>query len=357
MNSKSPLSLLLAAALAACGGGAARPDAGTASGSGGEGSSDRASRDDDADRESDESEDEEEEPEEEFPLEDRAAVAGTGVSLRAPRGSDPMPTGSGFVHARRRIQVLVAEAQGPDEVLDGFRETLTTEGIPEIDNETVTISGREATFGIDRTETGDVEIERVWVMVREGDRAMAVVGAYLAERSERYRGLVRASVLSAEWDPSLAIDAEQATGFGMEVEGLVLDRTATTPVTYAPAGAAVPPSPTDPRLFLLALPVNIPPADRDDVCEQLLLQAGPVDEDHVETRGEIETDELGGCEVTGLVTPSEAADDDTEVAAYAAVVFHDDGIFLVAGLGGSTEGPMWMERYAEAARSLHRVRE
>lgn len=357
MTHKSLLSLVLCAALTACGGSAARPDAGAGGsgegGSGGEGG--RASRGGGDDER--EEEEEAEEEEEEFPLEDRVAVAGTGVSLRAPRGSDPMPTGSGFVHARRRIQVLIAEASGPDEVLDAFRQTLTTEGIPEIDPETVTISGHEATLGIDRTETGDVEIERVWLMIREGDRAMAVVGAYLAERSERYRGLVRASVLSAEWDPSIAIDAEQATGFALEIEGLVLDRTATSPVTYAPVGAAVPPSPTDPRLFLLALPVNIPPADRDDVCEQLLLQAGPVDEDHVATRGEIETDELGGCEVTGLVTPGEAGGDDTEVSAYSAVVYHDDGIFLVAGLGGSTEGPMWMERFAEAARSLRRVRE
>jgi hypothetical protein len=143
----------------------------------------------------------------------------------------------------------------------------------------------------------------------------------------------------------------------MDVEGLVLDRTATSPLTYAPEGAVIPPSPADPRLFLLALPVNIPAADRDDVCEQLLLQAGPVDEDHVVTRGEIETDELTGCEVTGAITPPDSEEDADEVSAYAAIVFHDDGIFLVAGLGGATDGATWMTRFGEAARSLRRVRE
>lgn len=345
---------VLCAALFGCGGPSASAGAGSA-GSSSAGGESRTGRDD-ADRDH-ETADGEDAAREEFPLEARARVPGTGVSLRAPRGSDPMPTGSGFVHARRRIQIIVAEVSGPDEILDAFRRTLTTEGMPEVDNERISISGHDGTLGIDRTETGDVEIERVWVVVREGDRAMAVVGAYLAERSERYRGLVRAAVTSAEWDPSVPIDAEQAMGFAMEVEGLVLDRSATSPVTYVPEGASIPPSPSEPRLFLLALPVAIPPADRDDVCEQLLLQAGPVDEDHVATRGEIETDDLGGCEVTGLVRPGEEADDDTEVSAYSAVVYHDDGIFLVAGLGGSTDGRRWMTRFAEAARSLHRVRE
>src|SRR5688500_14784279 len=117
-------------------------------------------------------------------------------------------------------------------------------------------------------------------------------------------------------------------GFAMDVEGLILDRTATSPLTYAPEGAVVPPSSNDPRLFLLALPLNSPTADRDDVGEQLLLQAGPGDEDHVVTRGEIETDELTGCEVTGAITPPESDDDDVEVSAYSAIVFHDDGVFL-----------------------------
>jgi hypothetical protein len=347
-------SLLLALFLVACGGGAARPDAGTGSSGTGSGTGTGG----EAETET-EGEGETAAEEEEFPLEDVGVVAGTGVSVRPPRGADPMPTGSGFMHTRRRIQILVAEAEGSDAVLDAFREQLTGEGTPEIDPEDIDVSGHTGTLGIDRVENGDVELERVWVMVREGDRAMAVIGAYLADRSERYRGLVRASVTSAEWDPSIPIDAEQAMGFAMDVEGLVLDRTATSPLTYAPSGAAVPPSPNDPRLFLLALPVNIPTADRDDVCEQLLLQAGPVDEDHVVSRGEIETDELGGCEVVGAITPpaTDEDEDPDEVSAYAAIIFHDDGIFLAAGLGGSTDGAAWMERFAEAARSLHRVRE
>ena len=47
----------------------------------------------------------------------------------------------------------------------------------------------------------EVELERQWILVRDGDRAMAIVGAYLADRSERLRPLVRAALAAAEMTP------------------------------------------------------------------------------------------------------------------------------------------------------------
>ena len=103
-------------------------------------------------------------------------------------------------------------------------------------------------------------------------------------------------------------------------------------------------------------PVAIPLADRDDVCEDLLLQAGPISEDDVTSRGEIETDELEGCEVVGRQENEEEEGPD-EVATYAAILFHDDGTFLVAGLVDQATRDPWIERFREAARTLRRVRE
>jgi hypothetical protein len=98
--------------------------------------------------------------------------------------------------------MLVAAAQGSEQVLDAFRRGVDNEA-DVVATESVRISGREAILHIDRQETGEeLEIERVWVLVTEGDRAFVVAGAYDASRSERVRELVRASVLSAEWDPS-----------------------------------------------------------------------------------------------------------------------------------------------------------
>jgi hypothetical protein len=333
---------LAGALLAACGGAPATPAGGEAGTGGGETAS-RGGGEEAAD--------------EEFPLDAPAVVPGTGITLRPPRGSDLLPTGAGFVHTRRRIQILVAETAGPASLIASFREQLLADAEPEGEPETITLSGVEATLGVDRQESGEVELERVWLYAQEGNRAVAVIGAYVSDRSERYRGLVRAALTSAAWDRALPIDAEQALGFGLTVEGLVLDRSSSSPLVYGLAGAAVPPSPAEPRLFVMALPVAVPASQRSEVCEALLLQAGPVGEDSVQDRHDIETDELEGCEVEGLQENEDPDEGEPESATtYAAVLFHDDGVFMVAGLVDAALRETWIGRFREASRTLHRVR-
>lgn len=329
--------LLLALAVG-CGGGAATPAA-TGESAGTEGGETAEASD------------------EEYPLDELAAVPGTGISLRAPRGSDILPTGAGFVHSRRRIQVLVAETQGPDELIESFRDQLTTGTEVEVEPETIMLSGVEATLGVDRQANGDMELERVWIFARQGDRAVAVIGAYLAERSERYRGLVTASVRSAVWDRDIAIDAEQALGFGLSIEGLVVDRTSSSPLVYALEGASVPPSPSEPRLFVMSIPVAVPAEQRSEVCEEILFQAGPVSEESARSHHEIATDELEGCEVEGLQENEDPEEGEPDAAmTYAAIVFHDDGTFMVAGIVDAEQRDTWIERFQAATRTLHRVR-
>lgn len=293
-----------------------------------------------------------------YPLDEAVAVPGTGITLRAPRGSDLLPTGAGFVHSRRRIQLLVAETSGPDELLESFRAQLTEGAEEEVEAETISLSGVEATLGVDRQTNGEMELERVWLYARDGNRAVAVIGAYLADRSERYRDLVMASVRTAVWNRETPIDPEQALGFGLTVEGLVIDRTSSSPLVYALEGAAVPPSPSEPRLFVMSIPVAVPPAQRGEVCEEILFQAGPVSEDTARNRHEVETDELEGCEVEGLQENEDPEEGEPDAAmTYAAIVFHDDGTFMVAGLVDAEQRDMWIERFQAATRTLHRVRE
>lgn len=294
----------------------------------------------------------------EFPLDDLVAVPGTGIRLRAPRGSDLLPTGAGFVHSRRRLQVLVAETQGPDDQLEAFRSQLIEGAEEEVEPVTIDFGGVEATLGVDRQTSGDMELERVWLFARSGDRAVAVIGAYLAERSERYRDLVTASVRSAVWDRETPIDAEQALGFALTVEGLTLDRGSSSPVVYTLPDATVPPSPAEPRLFVMSIPVAVPAAQRAEVCEEILFQAGPVSEDNARSHGEIETDELEGCEVEGLQENESPEEGEPDAAmTYAAIVFHDDGTFMVAGIVDAAAREQWIERFQAATRTLHRVRD
>lgn len=329
--------------LVACGGGGTTTTGGETGGgtAGGERESERETETDD----------------EEFPLNARVDVPGTGISMRAPRGSELLATAAGFIHRRREIQIIIAEAHGPDEMIESFRQGLIGDDEEETETEEVTLSGVEATLGVGAQDSHGTELELVWLFARDGDRAVAVIGAYDASRSERYRGLVRAAVTSAEWDRTRPIDAEQALGFGVRVEGLELDHSSSSPLVYRLAGAASPPSPAEPQLFVMALPVAVRASQRSEVCEDLLTQAGPVAEDSVRERHDIETDELEGCEVEGL-QENEDPDEGEPASAttYAAVVFHDDGTFMVAGIVDASQRDTWIARFRDASRTLHRVR-
>lgn len=324
--------------LGGCGGRAAQTTATTAttatSASGGE-----ASRDDET-----------------FPLDPMQAVPGTGVSMRAPRGSEPTPFGSGFVHRARRVQILVAAAHGGPEIIAAFRRGIELEA-ESVETEEVQIAGRTTTLHIDRQENGDIVLERVWVLLVDGERAFVIAGAYDSERSERVRGLVRASVLTADWDTAQELDPEVAVGFRLTApEGLVLDRSTTGSVTYGREGQIMPPVMGAPTLFLVAIPAAIPLAQRDEACEPILAQAGPVPDDHVRTRGRIETETVEGCEVTGF-QENEAEDGTTiALATYAAVVYLGDDTFMIAGVVAEPERETWLARFAEAARSVTSAR-
>lgn len=295
---------------------------------------------------------------ESLPLDPLRAVAGTGVSLRAPRGSEPTPFGAGFVHRARRIQMLVAAAQGGEAVLEAFRRGIDNDA-EVISSEEVEVAGRTVTLHVDQQETGqDMLIERVWILVTEGDRAFVVAGAYDASRAERVRDLVRASVLSAEWDATAPLDPEAAVGFRIQAPptGLVLDRSTTSSVTYGLEGHMSPPELGSPTLFLIAIPAAVPLAQRDDACEPILFQAGPIADDHVRTRGRIETEDVEGCEVTGWQENDGPDGEAVQLATYAAIVYLADETFLVAGVAAEGDRETWMPRFAEAARTVGAAR-
>lgn len=292
-----------------------------------------------------------------LPLDPMRHVPGTGVSMRAPRGSEPTPFGAGFVHRARRIQMLVAAAQGDAEVIATFERGIAADA-ESLETEEVEVAGRAVTLHVDHQETGqDLLLERVWVLVTEGDRAFVVAGAYDASRSERVRDLVRASVLTATWDPAAPLDPEAAVGFRLTAPtGLVLDRSTTGSVTYGVEGQMVPPVVGSPTLFLIAVPAQVPLAQRDDACEPILFQAGPITDDHVRTRGRIETDTVEGCEITGWQENERPDGTTTPLATYAAVVYLADETFLVAGVVAETDRDTWLPRFAEAARTVSSAR-
>lgn len=293
----------------------------------------------------------------ELPLDEPTLVPGTGVTVRPPRGSQPLPVGAGFMHARRRIQMVVAVAQGDEGVLHSVEASLGADA-DELSHEDVTLGGRSARLVVDSQMAGDIELERQWVLVREGDRAMAIVAAYLADRSERLRPLVRAALMSTEWDTTVALDPERAVGFRLTAPptGLVVESQVVSTLTYAMPGTAPTPASGNPALLVVPIPMQIPAAQRAQVCEQVLLQAGPVSADSVTSRNAIDEDGIVGCEVFGtqeLEDPAEGGP--TEIATFASILFIGDASFMVAGFVDARQRDTWAPRFSAAARTVSPV--
>lgn len=291
------------------------------------------------------------------PLDAPTAVPGTGVRLRTPRGSEPMMMGAGFLHTARRVQIVVAEADGPPALHEAFRENLAREA-EELETEEVTIAGRPTTLIIDRQANGQLALERVWFVIEDGTRIAALAGAYEAGRSERARPVVRAALLSAEWDPSVPLDPEAAIGFRLTPpESLVLDRTTISGVAYKVAGDDAGPLSGAPNLYLAPIPIPVPESERAQICEELLLEAGPVQADWVEARDTLTAAGITGCEVSGTIPPTpETPEGAPAIDAYAALVFRGPLVFMVAGTVASAEAATWLPRFHAAALTIDDAR-
>jgi hypothetical protein len=353
------LVLAIAHALVACGG--ARPirsdDALSEEGEGGERGARRAPR---GHASADGEEEEEEAPAEEdpevaaeraeladFPLDARVAIPGTGVSVEPPRGSERSAVGSTLVHPRRRIQLVIAAAEGDLSVHQQFRTGLRGEA-EEIESEEIQIGGEPATLVVDRMEQGEVQLERVWVILRNGTRSAAAMGVYAADRAETMRDYLRASVRTIQVDPAVALDPEAALGWRVEpTEGLQLVRAASTNVSYS-ANGAPPAGVGEPMLLLMPLPIEVPASERAGICPQILAQLVQTSSADAQ-QATIEAGDVTGCDTSATTT------DAPRLTTYAALVFRGDAAFMIVASANHAPRSPWLARFRATARTLQPV--
>lgn len=351
--------LIIAHALVACGGARPIQDESTVE-SGREGgrrarraprAGETAERDPEADEEAEDEDDEREERvagEEDFPLGERIAIPGTGVSVEPPRGTQRSASGSTLVHPRRRIQIVVAAAEGDLSIHQQFRSGMRAEA-EEVESRELEVDGVPATLIVDRMQQGDVELERVWVVLRDGTRSAAVMGLYSADRSEQLRDYVMASVLTTQVDPSVEVDPEAALGWRIEPgEGLQLVRAASTNVTYSTDGQP-PPGVGAPMMMMMPLPIDVPAAQRAELCPQILSQLVQVAEGADSQASTITGEDLTGCDRSVTTT------EEPRLATYAALVFRGDAAFMILGSTEARGREPWIARFRAAARTLQPV--
>ena len=290
-------------------------------------------------------------------LSPRREVPGTGVSLQAPEGAQPMPFAAGFIDVRRRLQISVVVAEGPPEILESFRHGAGGDGPrPEAvgQEEAVQISQVEGRLGRDRIDTGDAQLERTWVLAHDAERqrGMAVVATYEAGRAMSVRRMVAASLRTAEWDPSTTIDASEALGITLgAIEGLELNRGSTSSLVMVQPGTTMPPDTRAPAVMAAPLPMRVPPEQVDAACPRLLQELLRMPPDALEAEGTIDDGTLQGCERSGTLETPEGP-----VATYAAALFHEGLPILVTGSVGADDFAAWRPRFAQAARSLRITR-
>lgn len=272
-------------------------------------------------------------------------VPGTGVAMRPPEGSQPMPFGAGFLSMRDRIQISIVVAEGPPEMLDAVRGGGGEADGPE---EQVSISGHAARMGRDRLHTQAGELERTWLMAHDGHRGLAVVATYEASRAPRARPAMQESLASVTWDAAVQLDAAAALGIQVgNVEGFTTSRATTANVVLLGRGASFPPEPGQPVVTISPLPMQLASDQAAHVCEQLVARLLPVPTSAIEQEGAIEDGPLPGCE--RLAT---ADAEGHRLATYAALVFANQTPILVTGTVEASEIARYRARFASAARAV-----
>lgn len=278
-----------------------------------------------------------------FPLGERVTIPGTGISVEPPRGAQRSPVGSTLVHPRRRLQVVIAAAEGDLSVHQQFRSGLRSEA-EEIDSEEIEIDGMPATLIVDRMSQGQVELERVWVIARSGTRSAAVMGVYAADRTEILRPYLTTAVRTTRIDPSVPIDPEAALGWRVTPgEGLQLVRAASTNVTYSSDGQP-PPGPGSPMLLVMPLPIDVPASERASLCPQILAQL--VQTSAAAEQQTIDAGDVQGCDSSATTT------EEPRLLTYAALVFRGDAAFMIVASATAAPRSPWLPRFRAAARTI-----
>jgi hypothetical protein len=294
---------------------------------------------------------------EEMPLGEPVAIPGTGVTLRPPRGTERSSYGSTLLHRRRRIQMLVWAAEGDLASHQQFRAGLTADA-ERVEDEEVQVDGTPATLTVDRMEQSGTGIERVWVLVRRGTRSIAAMGLYAADRADTLRDLVRASLLSIDFDETAPLDPEAALGWRVAgIEGLQLVRASSMNVSYSVDGQAPRNGDGDPALFLTPVPMELGESERAVLCDPILAQLVQIPADVEVQRAAIANGELQGCEVSAIAPapPEGTRGAPPQLAVYFALLFRGGGAFLVAGTVEQARREPWLTRFRAAARTLEPV--
>ena len=197
-------------------------------------------------------------------------------------------------------------------------------------------------------------VERVWFLVRDGARGLAMLGEYDADATASVRAQVRESLLSTQWDAHAALDPESAAGYRItESADLLPHAEVVNGISYAPRGEIVTVDGGAPAILVAPLDVDVPQGERSEDCEMLLMLSGPVAADTVVHHDQFSTETVAGCEVFGdEAVDAPHAGGPRRLSTYAAVVFLDSEAFVVAGIVDAREGARWRPSFAAAARSL-----
>lgn len=276
-------------------------------------------------------------------------VTGTGVTLRPPAGSQPMPFGAGFLALRQRVQISVVVAEGGPEVLEAIRTGGDPNAPAPTHEEEVSIDGQDGRLGRDRLRTQSASLERLWLLVHDGRRGMGVVATYEAQRARAYRPAMEEALRGVRWDHTAELDPSAALGIDVgPIPGLEASQRSTANLVFIAPGAEFPPIPGQVVLTVSPLPVRIPEDRISSLCGQLAARFVPVPTDAIEHEGAIEDGSMPGCERLGTAELEEGP----RIATYAALLFHEGTPVLVTASVAADELGTWRDRFTAAARTV-----
>jgi len=282
--------------------------------------------------------------------------------MLVPAGAEPPAGFYGFAWSAAGASIMIIEMPTPyrDTVGGLTREGLAGGNMTFVDSEPIDVSGFEGILIDVQQRFNDVDYAK-WLLVSgDGSHTLLITASYPDSNAAEFREPLRAALMSATWDPTLAIDQYAGLDWTIEPpEGLHLIESPGAFLMYTESGE-VSPADRGAPLYVVAPSMgrteitNIRATAEQEVLGLAQVTGIEIEQSRVFTLAEL--DRVAPNQFRGWEIVAHARDLDTgiELVVHQVMIMSASGYVRMVGLVGVPGRAVWVERFRVTARSWRR---
>lgn len=264
-------------------------------------------------------------------------VKGTRVSIVKPDGFSQAPSFNGFILKEKIASIMITELPAPyDKLILGFtKENFAKKKIDLVKKEEIEVAGRKGLLVNIKQKLGSTVMEKWITIFGDENNSVTVMSTFPEQFSGELSDKMKASVMSATWDPSIAVDTQENLNFTVKASSpFKLARRIQNMLLFS-RGGQFPAKKKSDALFLVGESFYIPPSDdKAKFCVKRLKQIRSLTEIGEAEPKPVELDGLKGYAISTSGTDKQTSE---KMFVYQVIVFGDKSYFIQQGISRDTE--------------------